>query len=202
MSFSWSIKNLNEMLLGIASSMKADPQTVIRSYRFRWFTFFFKKNVIAMLAIVWAFKVKHCLATMQGRVFFFYFFFLIWAHTPVRGKKGYHCLPSLVISTLYFFPGIVFALLLYGKGMYYSWVKACSSPAFLPPPGSDCPPDLGGWHQDGRIFFWPWHLCSWGAGVQHWPGGVREIKSDLDGRQRYMHVHFVYTSAEHKPALF
>lgn len=64
-------------------------------------------------------------------------------------------LPFLVISTLYFFPGIVFGLLLPRKRMYYSWVRACSSPALLPPPGSECPPDLGGWHQDERIFFWP-----------------------------------------------
>lgn len=164
-----------------------------------------------MLATIRAFK-SETVPCYHARLCICTFLSFLDACTHTRRKKsGIHYtastrLPSLVISTLYFFPSIVFSLL-HRKRMYYSWVRACSSPALLPPPGTDSPPDLGGWHQDERIFFWPWHLCSWGAGVQHWPGGVRERHTRRDQvgfgrRQSYMHAHFIYKRTENKPALF
>lgn len=159
-------------------------------------------------------KVKQCLATVQGCVFAHFSLFWMHAHTPEEKNLAFIIQPAPVCPRWLFLRCISFQVLslvssslLHRKRMYYSWVRACSSPALLPPPGSDSPPDLGGWHQDERIFFWPWHLCSWGAGVQHWPGGVRERHTRRDHvrfgrRQSYMHAHFIYKRTENKPALF
>lgn len=58
-------------------------------------------------------------------------------------------------------------------------------PAFLTLAGPDGPPGPGGWHQDERLLLWARCLSSWGAGLQHWPGGVRLIAgvwTPLDSR--------------------
>lgn len=53
------------------------------------------------------------------------------------------------------------------------WDLALHLPPLFVLPGPDCSPGLGGWHQDERVFLWAWFLCSRGAGLQYWTGGVR-----------------------------